>query len=238
MPSSFLDDGHKEVKYRSTNDGDFDDDSSSAREARSKAKRCSKRRRKSSSRDIRKHERRNRKDSRHRSEDNRKRRRRRSRSSDSSSSDESFRNDRHHRSRKRHKHKKRSKSSSFKRRTHNGGVSQEKPMPSVDNLKSNDLHSPSKSTEKPKEVVESAKRRVMVPMSKAEYEKQQSQPIRQVYDPESGRYRLVRGTGEIVESIVSRADHQRINRQATRGDGTSFTRSTLAVAAKRSYQGR
>jgi hypothetical protein len=34
--------------------------------------------------------------------------------------------------------------------------------------------------------------------------------------------RLVRGTGEIVESIVSRTQHAAINRQATRGDGTYF----------------
>ena len=78
---------------------------------------------------------------------------------------------------------------------------------------------------------EQAKR--FVPMSKEEYEKQQSK-IREVYDPESGRYRLVRGSGEIIESIVSRADHERINRQATRGDGASFSRSTL-LAARRNY---
>jgi hypothetical protein len=34
---------------------------------------------------------------------------------------------------------------------------------------------------------------------------------REVYDEETGRYRLVRGTGEIVERIVSKSDHERIN---------------------------
>jgi hypothetical protein len=70
-----------------------------------------------------------------------------------------------------------------------------------------------------------------VPMSREEYEKQQSR-IRQVYDPESGRYRLVRGSGEIIESIVSREDHLRINQQATRGDGASFARSTFRAAKR------
>lgn len=84
------------------------------------------------------------------------------------------------------------------------------------------------------EIEEHAPLRMMVPMSKEEYEKEQSK-IRQVYDPESGRYRMVRGSGEIIESIVSRADHQRINQQATRGDGASFARSTLLAATRRKY---
>jgi hypothetical protein len=79
-----------------------------------------------------------------------------------------------------------------------------------------------------------APRRMMVPMSKEEYEKEQAK-VRQVYDPESGRYRLIRGSGEIIESIVSRSDHQRINQQATRADGASFSRNTLVAAARRRY---
>lgn len=79
---------------------------------------------------------------------------------------------------------------------------------------------------------DATKRRVMVPMTKEQYEAEQSK-VRQVYDPESGRYRLVRGSGEIIESIVSREDHLRINQQATRGDGASFSRSTM-YAARRS----
>ena len=37
----------------------------------------------------------------------------------------------------------------------------------------------------------------MVPMTKAVWEQQQAQ-IREVYDEQSGRYRLVRGSGEII----------------------------------------
>jgi hypothetical protein len=81
------------------------------------------------------------------------------------------------------------------------------------------------------QVESQAKSQRMVPMSREQYEAQQSQ-IREVYDPESGRYRLVRGTGEIIERIVSRADHAAINQQATQGDGSSFARS-IYRAAKR-----
>ena len=72
-------------------------------------------------------------------------------------------------------------------------------------------------------------RRVMVPMTREEYEKKQSE-IREVYDPLSGRTRLVRGDGEIIERIVSRNAHQQINQQATRGDGSSFARSIFQQA--------
>ena len=51
----------------------------------------------------------------------------------------------------------------------------------------------------------------MVLMTRDEYEKQQN-TVRKVYDAESGRYRLVRGTGEIIERIVSRSEHERINK--------------------------
>ena len=69
----------------------------------------------------------------------------------------------------------------------------------------------------------------MTPMSREEYEAQQSQ-IREVFDEESGRVRLVRGTGEIIERIVSRDSHEQINRRATRGDGSSFSRNIMHMA--------
>jgi hypothetical protein len=48
-----------------------------------------------------------------------------------------------------------------------------------------------------------------------EYEKLRN-TYREVYDPDSGRTRVVRGDGEIVERIVSREQHRVICRQATR----------------------
>ena len=75
----------------------------------------------------------------------------------------------------------------------------------------------------------SATRRNMAPMTREQYETLQSQ-IREEYDPETGRNRLVRGTGEIIERIVSRSHHQAINRQATYGDGAFFHRQTMSQA--------
>lgn len=56
------------------------------------------------------------------------------------------------------------------------------------------------------------------PMSKQEYEKLNSQ-IREVRDPKTGRVRLVRGEGEILEQIVSKEEQQKIRRLATAWDG-------------------
>jgi len=63
----------------------------------------------------------------------------------------------------------------------------------------------------------------MVPMSREEHDREQSR-IREVYDPLSGRVRLVRGSGEIIERIVSSDAHKRINAVATTGDGRAFAR--------------
>lgn len=69
------------------------------------------------------------------------------------------------------------------------------------------------------------------PMSREEYEALRN-TVREIYDEQTGRYRLVRGTGEIIERIVSRQDHQSINRQATYGDGQSFARQVYRQAKK------
>uniref|UniRef100_A0A8C2FGZ1 ADP-ribosylation factor-like protein 6-interacting protein 4 n=1 Tax=Cyprinus carpio TaxID=7962 RepID=A0A8C2FGZ1_CYPCA len=52
------------------------------------------------------------------------------------------------------------------------------------------------------------------PMTKEDYEARQS-VIRRALDPETGRTRLVRGDGEILEEIVSKERHQEVNKQAT-----------------------
>lgn len=77
-----------------------------------------------------------------------------------------------------------------------------------------------------------SKAKSMVPMTREQYEKQQS-TIREVYDPVSKRYRLVRGTGEIIERIVSKSDHEKINKIATRGDGINFAQCIGSAAARR-----
>jgi hypothetical protein len=57
-------------------------------------------------------------------------------------------------------------------------------------------------------------RRRLGPLSDAEYEEQRNR-LREEYDPSTGRMRLVRGDGEIVERIVSREQHRAINAIAT-----------------------
>ncbi|XP_013929983.1 PREDICTED: ADP-ribosylation factor-like protein 6-interacting protein 4 [Thamnophis sirtalis] len=61
----------------------------------------------------------------------------------------------------------------------------------------------------------------MKPMTKEEWDARQS-VIRKVLDPETGRMRLIKGDGEILEEIVTKDRHKEINKQATRGDGLSF----------------
>jgi hypothetical protein len=73
----------------------------------------------------------------------------------------------------------------------------------------------------------------MVPMLREQYHEAEQSKIREVYDPESGRYQLVRGSGEIIERIVSRDDHQRRNQRLTRGDGASFSKSIVAAVVRR-----
>ncbi|CAK9805513.1 ADP-ribosylation factor-like protein 6-interacting protein 4 [Anthophora plagiata] len=67
----------------------------------------------------------------------------------------------------------------------------------------------------------SEKSKAMAPMTKEEWEKKQS-VIRKIYDEETGRYRLIKGDGEVLEEIVSRERHKEINKQATKGDGEYF----------------
>jgi len=62
---------------------------------------------------------------------------------------------------------------------------------------------------------------MMRPMTPAEWEERQSR-IRRVRDEETGRIRLIKGDGEVLEEIVSRSRHHDINRRATQQDGLSF----------------
>ncbi|CAN0536636.1 unnamed protein product, partial [Ectocarpus sp. 12 AP-2014] len=52
-------------------------------------------------------------------------------------------------------------------------------------------------------------------MRPEEYAAQQ-RTVRQVFDEDTGRWRLVKGTGEIIERIVSRQEQQEIQRHASR----------------------
>lgn len=64
-------------------------------------------------------------------------------------------------------------------------------------------------------------RKSLKPMTKEDWDKQQS-VIRKVYDPDTGRTRLIKGDGEVLEEIVTYNRHKEINKVATEGDGSSF----------------
>ena len=68
----------------------------------------------------------------------------------------------------------------------------------------------------------------MAPMSRAQWEAESSK-VRQVFDPATGRVRLVRGAGEIIEQIVSKAEQKRLRQLATTWDGQLGSGSLLST---------
>ena len=68
------------------------------------------------------------------------------------------------------------------------------------------------------------KKMAPVPMTKEEYDKKQS-VVKRVFDEDTGRMRLVKGDGEIIEEIVSASRQKEINKMATKSDGQSFQAS-------------
>lgn len=70
------------------------------------------------------------------------------------------------------------------------------------------------------------------PETKEEYEKRQS-IIRRVVDEETGRTRLIKGDGEIIEEIVSKDRHMQINKQATKTDAQNFEKNILGKAMQK-----
>ena len=49
--------------------------------------------------------------------------------------------------------------------------------------------------------------------------------MKRVFDEDTGRMRLVKGDGEIIEEIVSASRQKEINKMATQSDGQSFQAS-------------
>ncbi|XP_032899800.1 ADP-ribosylation factor-like protein 6-interacting protein 4 [Amblyraja radiata] len=66
-----------------------------------------------------------------------------------------------------------------------------------------------------------ARIQAMRPMTKEEWDARQS-IIRRVVDPETGRERLIKGDGEILEEIVTKDRNKEINKHKTMGDGFTF----------------
>lgn len=72
----------------------------------------------------------------------------------------------------------------------------------------------------------------MTPMSKQQYDAEQA-VVREVLDPETNRLRLIRGSGEVIERIISRQEHAHINAAATRGDGVAFFAGAISMARRK-----
>ncbi len=70
-------------------------------------------------------------------------------------------------------------------------------------------------------------------MTYQEYMTEQNK-VEFIYDSDTGRRRLVKGSGEILESIVSRDRQREINRQATIADGISFQKLIIEKAFEKS----
>ena len=75
------------------------------------------------------------------------------------------------------------------------------------------------------------RRAPMVPMRREEHEAAES-VVREVFDEQSGRYRLVKGSGEIIERIVTKAQHSEINKNATLFDGVHGASQAQAMARR------
>lgn len=174
------------------------------------------------------------------SDNNRKHKKRRRRDRDDASSSESS----YKRKKKKHRHKdrkkkskKRSKDSSKRHSSRKDIDLPKRKVEEVSPLLSSEYLSPRQESnarqqsqqQQQEQLRKQEQARRMAPMSREEYQAQQS-TIREIYDEQTGRYRLIRGTGEIIESLVSRSQHESINRQATRGDGATFSRDAFRAA--------
>lgn len=103
----------------------------------------------------------------------------------------------------------------------------------VDELNASIAEIEEKTRKVPEEKVKEDRDR-RVPMTKEMWEKQQT-VVRREFDSDTGRVRLVKGGGEILEECVSKERQREINRQATVGDGAAFQRdikSRLGVKAR------
>ncbi len=53
-----------------------------------------------------------------------------------------------------------------------------------------------------------------------------------MFDAETQRWRLIKGTGEVLEEIVSKQRHEAINKASTAGDGAAYARALGLLGRK------
>ena len=138
----------------------------------------------------------------------------------------------HKKDKKSKKSKKRSRSSSSsssdnEKRKKKRSKKDKKGLKSIDELIKERLKNKPQESEKVQNFAEEEKKSVVPqnkPMTKEEYDKKQS-VVKRVFDEDTGRMRLVKGDGEIIEEIVSASRQKEINKMATQSDGQSFQAS-------------
>lgn len=134
-----------------------------------------------------------------------------------------------HKTHKEHKHKKRSKEKKEKRVESNSRhkhveVTDDRKLPYPANAKQ--IDNVEDNYEIPVELMNSKSH---APETPNEYEKRQKM-LRREIDPVTGRTRLIRGTGEILEELVSKKRHLAINKESTIADGKYFQDNTIGRA--------
>ena len=138
----------------------------------------------------------------------------------------------HKKDKKSKKSKKRSRSSSSsssdnEKRKKKRSKKDKKGLKSIDELIKERLKNKPQESEKVQNFAEEENTSVVPqhkPMTKEEYDKKQS-VVKRVFDEDTGRMRLVKGDGEIIEEIVSASRQKEINKMATHSDGQSFQAS-------------
>ena len=138
----------------------------------------------------------------------------------------------HKKDKKSKKSKKRSRSSSSsssdnEKKKRKRSKKDKKGLKSIDELIKERLKNKPQESEKVQNFGEEEKKSVASqhkPMTKEEYDKKQS-VVKRVFDEDTGRMRLVKGDGEIIEEIVSASRQKEINKMATHSDGQSFQAS-------------
>jgi len=147
------------------------------------------------------------------------------------------------RSREKKKKKKRNRSSSPESKINKKSLKKIKKkskkskdsLPSIDDIISNKLKEKQLAGKGEPSVSISSdekQKKSFIPMTKEQYDEKQS-VVRKVFDEDTGRMRLVKGDGEIIEEIVSASRQKEINKAATMGDGNSFQASISAILNKK-----
>lgn len=130
-------------------------------------------------------------------------------------------------SKKKHKHKERKEKKKKSKKLKKHSKEKKDKEKKTDEEKVADVAVDDKSNDDFAIPVELMNSKSHAPETPEEYQQRQNR-IRREIDPVTGRSRLIKGDGEILEEIVTKERHKTINKEATKGDGEFFQENTLA----------